>query len=207
MACKVAEGNQRMIARALGINRSAVQNRIARDPQLNALYGDMAPNGDSPVPPREADVLLRQPSDFPLVPSNPELGEMVKETEKLVRDGLSTLGVPAATIAKLKSFDGLAVGAGAFLAQSLQDTHQIYYIKLMQLDAMADDIKRRYLDEGAPEAPPPLERMFWQRAYNECIEQLGKGHDRMLSGTQAMVAMMKAKGKQSEIGGRAKPGW
>jgi hypothetical protein len=96
-----------------------------------------------------------------------------------------------------------------FLAQSLQDTHQIYFVNLLKLDAMAEEIKRRYLDdtEEARKACDPLQRMFWQRAYNEIVDQLGKGYDRMLSGTQAMVAMMKAKKKDAPGSARAKPGW
>jgi hypothetical protein len=177
-------------AKALGAERSSVTRRILSDPELFALYGEQ---GEEAVvkPPTDRDTLLRSPKDIPEPAQDPKLGEMVIVTEKLIRGGLEKLGVPKSTIEKLRNFDGLGVNAGKFLAQSLQDTHQIYYLNLLKLDAMVEDIDRRYLAADATEAPDGMTRMFWQRARTEMVDQLGKGYDRMLSGTQAMVAMMK----------------
>lgn len=192
---------------ALGKDKGQIAKRIKGIPHLHALYGGQMAN-EGIVPPTEAETMLRRPDQLPIAPSDPQLGKMVIATEKLIRDGLDKLGVPQTTIDKLKAFDGLAIGAGAFLAQSLQDTHQIYYVNLMRLDARAEEIYRRYLVEDAPEKPDPMAQMFWQRAYNEIVEQLGKGHDRMLAGTQAMVAMMKRQqdgGDKGTKGPKAKP--
>lgn len=201
---KMAEGNFALAAKALGSDKSTLCKRVARMPHLHALYGERGSGADFPAP-TAATTLMRTTDELPPMPSDPELGKMVINTEKLIRDGLEKIGVPASTIARLKAFDGLAVGAGAFLAQSLQDTHQIYYVNLLKLDEMAEDIRKRYLDVGATEKPEPMERMFWQRAYNEIVDQLGKGYDRMLTGTQAMVAMMKArKDRDDAKNGKAK---
>lgn len=209
IALKGADGNFALAAKALGIDRSGLHKRIKNKPHLYAIWGEHGSGKDIPVP-TEATTLMRKPVDLPVVPTDPMLGKMVIQTEKLIRDGLINVGVPQSTIDRLKAFDGLAVGAGAFLAQSLQDTHQIYYVNLLKLDEMAADIKRRYLDEDATEKPDDMmARMFWQRAYNEIVEQLGKGHDRMLAGTQAMVAMMKARegGKSAAKGPKPQPGF
>lgn len=201
---KIANGDQSLVARALGIDKTTVRDRLKRNSKLYALYGARGTGQEFPAI-VEGATLLRTPADIPPAPSDPQLATMVIGTEKLIRDGLEKIGVPKSTIERLKAFDGLAVGAGAFLAQSLQDTHQIYYVNLLKLDEMAEDIRKRYLDVEATEKPGDMERMFWQRAYNEIVDQLGKGYDRMLSGTQAMVAMMKAqKDKNGGNGQKAK---
>lgn len=209
IALKVSGGNIAVAALALETDKSSLTKRVKRTPHLYALHGERT-SGEEITPPTPGTTLLRSPDEIPVAPSDPQLGTMVIQTEKLIRDGLEKIGVPATTIARLKAFDGLAVGAGAFLAQSLQDTHQIYYVNLLKLDEMAADIKRRYLDPGATEGLADLERMFWQRAYNEIVDQLGKGYDRMLSGTQAMVAMMKAQRDRQDGNGKmpkSKPGF
>jgi hypothetical protein len=208
LVVKAGNGNTKLIGRLLNRDHSYVRRRIARTPKLAALYSNRAEGGEV-VPLDEGATLIRDPAEIPSAPPDGKLAQMVEKSSKLVRDDLLKLGVPQTTINKLKAFDGLAIDAGWFLVQSLQDTHQIYYINLLRLDAMAEDIKRRYLDEEATEKPEAMERMFWQRAYNEIVDQLGKGHDRMLAGTQAVAAIMRAqtgdKGKGK--GAKAKPGW
>lgn len=184
------------MAKVLNVRVESVRGRIKNDPELMALRPH-PDDADTPTAPNIGDTLLRDPKEIPIPISDPQLGSMVIKTETvLLKHGLAKLGVSDKTIAKLKTFDGLNIGAGQVLAQSLQQTHQLYYLRLLQLDQDMDDIKRRYLNENPTEETNPMERMFWQKAYNEMVDQYRKGYLTMLSGTQAMVAMMKGQNKE-----------
>lgn len=191
-----------MVGRVLGVDVSSVRDRVGRIPELKALYGHRGENSEPPPPPNEGATLLRTPDLISAPIPAADLGQMVAVTEKLLNGGFERLGVPAATITKLRDLSALRIDAGAMLAVSLQDTHQLYFLQLLALQARADEIKRLYLSEEVPDPDrklpqiDPMARMFWQRAHTEIVEQLGKGYDRMMAGTQAMVAMMKGSGKK-----------
>lgn len=198
----------------LGLGLSAVGRRARRIPELVALYKLRGIDDPLPEPPTEATTMLRSPSKTPLPIPAADLGQMVKVTEKLLGPGgLKKLGVPEATLAKLRDLRALNIDFGGFLAVSLQDTHQLYYLQLLGLQARADEIKRLYLSEEEPDPEgkrpvvDPLQRMFWQRAHTEIVEQLGKGWDRMMAGTQAMVAMERGKGNKEKTEKPADVGW
>ncbi len=187
---------------------------MERIPELMALHGNRGEDSTVPAPPTEGDTLLRGPGQLTAPIPAADLGQMVQVTEKLLGGGLKQLGVPEATIAKLRDLSALRIDAGAMLAVSLQDTHQLYYLQLLTLQARADEIKRLYLSEETPDAKgerpviDPMARMFWQRAHTEIVEQLGKGYDRMMAGTQAMVAMLKGgKDKNRPQTTRSDAGW
>lgn len=118
---------------------------------------------------------------------------MVQTTERLLNGGFDAVGVPKETIQKLRDLSNLRIDPGAMLAISLTDTHQLYYLQLLTLAARADQIYKVYLDANSAtydKEITPLDRMFWQRAHTEIVEQLGKGFDRMMTGSQAMIAML-----------------
>lgn len=213
------EGNVRQVAAVLNADPAHVKARIDRIPelkayQLNNQKKDWPCEAVIPPPPTEAETLLRTPNQIVPTIASVDLGQMVAVTEKLLGGGLKKLGVPEATITKLRNLSSLRIDAGAMLAVSLQDTHQLYFLQLLALQARADEIKRLYLseDEEVDEAGKPMQRvepmtrMFWQRAHTEIVEQLGKGYDRMMAGTQAMVAMMRAKGKGPQAP-KSEAGW
>lgn len=200
---KECKGNFTLVGRVLGLDESSVRARVERSPELNALYGNRSDNAVVPPAPSEGETLLRTPNQLGAPIPAADLGQMVKVTEKLLGGGLEKLGVPAATITKLRDLSAMRIDAGAMLAVSLQDTHQLYYLQLLTLQARADEIKRLYLSEEVPDpenkqpAVDPMARMFWQRAHTEIVEQLGKGYDRMMAGTVAMVAMLKPKNNKN----------
>lgn len=188
-----------------------MRERVARIPELYALHGKRSEDAEVPPPPTEGKTLLRDPSTLPVPVAGADLGQMVQVTEKLLGGGLQKLGVPEATIAKLRDLSALRIDAGAMLAVSLQDTHQLYYLQLLSLQARADEIRKRYLSEDTEteDSPKmdPMARMFWQRAHTEIVEQLGKGYDRMMAGTTAMVAMLKAGKEKGTPVEKTAPAW
>lgn len=204
------EGNFSLASRLMQRDRKTIYERAMKIPELFALYSNRGTNSPLPEPPTEATTMLRSPGQLPMPIPAADLGQMVRVTEKLLSpEGLARLGVPVATLTKLRDLRSLNIDFGGFLAVSLQDTHQLYYLQLLGLQARADEIKRLYLSEEEPDpegkrpAVDPLQRMFWQRAHTEIVEQLGKGWDRMMAGTQAMVAMEQAKGGKG--GGKDAP--
>lgn len=203
---KAGSGNLPLIAKVLGMDKSGVAQRIKRDPHLSALYANRH-EGQEPTAPTAADAMLRTQADLPTEVAAPDLGNMVEVTEKLLdKGGLLKLGVPESTVKKLRDLRKLQIDAGAFLAVSLQGTHQLYYLQLLALQARADEIYERYLkDEATP--MEPMERMFWQRAHTEIVEQLGKGYDRMLGGTQAMILMLKSQKNGAPAPMKSVVGW
>lgn len=190
----------RLVAGVVGQDYHQVFDRIRRHPELNAVYGNRGPTGDAPVPPTELEVQLRGINGEPDIAAQQRAdAEMVKRTERLIHEGLEKVGVPKATLDKIRTLRGIEVTGGQIIAQSVSDIYQLYYIELMSIPARREEIKRRYLDEPAPEsgenkAPlSPMEKMFWQRADTELFEQMGKGLDRFISGTQVLLAMQRGK--------------
>lgn len=208
----MAKGDRHVVARALGITPASVRERISKNDKLNALYGKIGTD-QLVEPPCEAKTLLRMSSDIPVPIANHDLAVMVERTEEIIRQRQESNGLSATTLKKLRTFDKLNVAGGAIIAQSVKDTHAIYYDQLMSLDARADFILTHYLTPGTLEAPNPryvddaMQRMFWQRAHTEIVDQIGKGHDRMLAGAQAMVAMQKGMNNDQSGGKKAKMGW
>lgn len=181
----------------LGLNKSSVLERIARIPELAALYGNRSEDADLPPAPDVLDVQLREPGDAPdsITDQQKKDAEMVKQTERLIHEGLEKVGVPKETLDKIRTLRGLNVSGGMVIAQSVSDIYQLYYIELMCIPARRAEIRRKYLEDEPPKdgetkaVLTPMERMFWQKADTELFEQMGKGLDRFISGTQVLLAM------------------
>ena len=207
LALKASNGNIHLTAKVLGLDRSTVTKRIKRNKHLYALYGAQAEGKAVPVVSTE-EVMLRSADDIPVALNNENLGRMVLETEKIIRQRQLESGVPESTLKKLRSFDALNLGAGAIISQSLKDTHAILYDQLMSLDARADDIKTRYLNHDATVKVDEMTRMFWQRAHSEIIKEIRQGYETLMSGTQAMAALIRGKSNGNPTGAqKAKPAW
>lgn len=196
----------------MDIDESSVRARVERIPELKALYGNRGEDAEPPEPPTVLETLVRAPGDLPpREPESRELAEkLMQQDREMLRAGLQGAGIKPETIEKLRSLDGLARNAGAFLSVSLDYTHRLHIFATTALFEEMVYIRETYLRPGADGKPKydPMVMVFWQRAYNEIADLLGKGYDRTLAGSQAMVMMMK--GRQKPGNGdapKAKPGW
>lgn len=195
--------NVYLMAKVLGVERSYVRERIAANPQLQAL----APDNENSIqqPPTMKKTLVRMPKESI---QGRDMVEVVRETEKLIYSGLLAAKVPPETLEVLRSLRGLSVTTGEFLAQSVIDVQDLYTIQLYKIPQQLEWIKTKFLDD---DALPGMERMFWQKAYTELLEQLGKGKDRMIAGAEAISVMLKSGEKEGsgrkEKSVNAKPGW
>lgn len=202
-ALKEANGNRTLAARALGLNRKSVTARIASDPELCVIWGTQEEK-QALKPPSETVTMMRSRESTQLVVGDQAIVGVIRETEKLIHEGLQNVGVPKDTIDTLRKLHGVAVTGGEFLAQSVWDIQDLYSIELYKIPSRLEWIRTKYLEN---EELPVMERMFWQRAYNELLEIMGKGKDRMIAGAEAISAMLKASQDGKSVSGVKKPGW
>lgn len=208
----MANGNTRLMGRALEMDHKMVQRRIERSPKLFALYGNRVEGAPEIEAPTELETVVRTPETLPPEIVNSERAEeMMKQDRELLRSGLQAAGIKSETIDKMRALDGLARNAGSFLSVSLDYTHRLHIYSTAALFEEMVYIRETYLRPGQDGKPKydPMVMVFWQRAFNEIADLLGKSYDRTLAGTQAMVAMMKARGKTpgAPAGAKSKPGW
>lgn len=207
----MAGGNRHLVAKTFGTDHKYVQRRIERTPKLYALYGAMA-EGAEIMAPTEIETVNRSRADLPPaeITDSQRAEQLMQQDRQMLRDGLGAAGIKPETIEKMKSLDGLARNAGAFLSVSLDYTHRLHIYATAALFEEMIYIRDTYLRPGEDGKPKhdPMVMVFWQRAYNEIADLLGKGYDRTLAGSQAMVMMMKGRNKpgNGELP-NAKPKW
>lgn len=189
------------MARVLEMAHKSVRERIRNQPHLEALLADR--RREVQQPPKAAQVLTRVPTpepgeaapkERPIRITKEAMAGVVRETEMLIHKGLENFGVPVETLRELRSLHGVQVSTGEFLAQSVMDIQDLYSIELYKIPARLKHIEETYLKN---EALPVMEKMFWQKAHTELLEQLGKGKDRMMSGAEAIAEMLKKQDDRS----------
>jgi hypothetical protein len=190
------------MARALGLDVTSVKTRIKNNPALQALRSSSKVATELSA----EDVALRKK---PRTPAGgigaQQMAQVVRETERMIHNGLIAAKVSPETLATLRSLHGMTATTGEFMAQSVMDIQDLYSIELYKIPDRLSEIKRKYLDD---DSLPGMERMFWQKAYTELLEQLGKGKDRMFAGAEALSAMLNPKKGEKAVGAsKAKPGW
>lgn len=206
VALKISKGNITAAAEAMGMDTKSLFRRINNDPELKALYGNQGQNAEvaelNPL-----NTMLRNPQDLPpQQPVDREFAEnLLKQDREMLRMGLQSAGIKPETIEKIRSLDGLARNTAAFLSVSIDFTHRLNIFSQAALLEEMMYIRDTHL---RAEGMDPMVKVMWQRAFNEIGEMLGKGHDRALNATQAMMAIAKgAQGDDPKAGNNAKPAW
>ena len=206
-AIQEAEGILRVAADVLGVTVNTLQQRIDRDPRLAALMSEFRKVETVQV--TELESMTRSQTDIPPpvafapapVAGDAMLAEMVrKQDDELVIKGLEKVGIGSAMLDKLRNISALGSSPGQFMATSLGLTHKLMVVQTIELAEEAEYIKANYLRNGDLTCE---ERSYWQKCYNEIADLIGKGFDRTLAGTQALIAMQRgAAGVQKKM----KPG-
>lgn len=194
----------------LGMTEKAIERRIADNSQLRALY-QSTQSVKGIEAPTQGQVLNRKPDDLPQDPTEIELVQLVSETEnELHQLGLKKLGLSDKLLKRLKRLDGLASSSGAFIAISLEKTHRSYYVQLLELMEMAEELRvKLMIPRDQPGAVVDDEaRAFFNKNYIEMVREAGRGYEMMLTGATAMVKMIgDAKGLDIPGGKKKKAGW
>ncbi len=217
-AVKEAEGNTTVIAKALGCSINNVQQRIARDPELRALFGGR--NGGylrepaGPDAPSGLAPFQRHPSDIPTDLKGPSLLEAVEDSDReQYRRALLAYGVSDKYIAKSRALDGMAKNAGRLMAVSLNMTHQNYMGQLHVLSDVADDVRERMKgrmgEDGKLIELGHEDYAMLAKVLLEMTKEMRAGTTLVMQSTEALIRMENAiNGKGNPEGeGKKKPGW
>ncbi len=187
---------------------STLRGIIDKDRELSAAYGTTGKLKPAAAPraPSSAEVMERDEEDLP--PGLPgekastELLELVSKAEKeLHLKALHALKVDEATINKLRLLDGMASSTGSMIAIGLQNTHRLYYLAVVDLKTVADQIKERYLDDEG--AVTDEQRPFYYRNYIDAIKEFGRAYDSFIAGA-ALILRIVNDGAASEGPGKTK---
>jgi hypothetical protein len=215
----------RLAAAALSIPEPEVRSYVEKTPAMVRIYGtidDQAVPPD-PVAPTTGDAMHRLPKDLPQMPGmsqeDVELALAISDADnRILREGLAKMGINDRTIAKLKGLEGLASSSGKFVAVALEKTHRMYFLQIVGLFEMADEMKEQYLvpkpdkDDPTKLIPPIFDdeiRAMYYRNYTEMVKQGGAGYKQIMEGTEALVRMIMAAkgGGNGKPKGQRKPGW
>lgn len=115
---------------------------------------------------------------------------LLSQDRRILLDGLEKAGIKDTTISKLRTFEGFADSTAGFLNVTLDITQRMLIYQLTALFEESEHIRATKLhgDNKMSE----LDRVSWQRAFNEISEMIGKGHDRMFAGAEALAKLMAA---------------
>ena len=207
-----------MVALALGLNKRNVSARVARDPELRALYcGKKGSYGQQPAGPDQPSGLApfqRQPSDIPVDLKGPSLLDAVELTDReQYRRALLAYGVSDKYIAKSRALDGMAKNAGRLMAVSMNMTHQNYMGQLHVLGEVADEVKERLKghkqEDGTYKPLCPEDFATLSRVFTEMTKEMRAGVTLVMQSTEALIRMENAvNGKGNpDAAGKAKPAW
>lgn len=194
----------KLAAAALKCNEDTIRIKVQGDPELRRLYGpsrgQFTPR--SPVAPTAAEVIDREEDDLP-----PHTGEskagvellaLVSEAEReLHLKGLAAQDLDAKTIEKIRNLEGLATSTGAFIVMALENTHRGYYVLVMQLKSVAEDIKKKYLDDPVPGGPDDgtsvkidaALKPFYYRNFIDAVKAFGDAYNNFLQGAAIILKM------------------
>jgi hypothetical protein len=132
---------------------------------------------------------------------------MLTEQLLLADGGYAKMGVPQQTIDKLRNVHEVNVEFKKFLGRGVEDNYALTQLRALKLDAMLDDIYRRYLGPKAKVSISSAEKVAWWRIYLSGSEQSGKAFDRTMMGAQALIAMKKGGDQKQPETIRVKAAW
>jgi hypothetical protein len=192
----------------LQVPESTLRGIIDKDRELSAAYGTTGKLKPAAAPraPTNTEVMERDEDDLPAsVPgakASSELLELVSAAEKeLHLKALHALKVDETTINKLRLLDGMASSTGSMIAIGLQNTHRLYYLAVVDLKTVADQIKTRYLDDET--AVNDETRPFYYRNYIDAIKEFGRAYDSFIAGA-ALILRIVNEGAANEGPGKTK---
>jgi len=206
LVLRETKGDRARTADILGMTTHSVTIRIHADDQLRAMYGDQTKGEPATV--TVAESMSRSPDDMPDVETSVDLAAIISEQDNLMlRQGLEKLGVSQKTLTRLKDLDGLAKSSGMFLSVSLEKTHRMYFLQLVHLMEMADELRERLMIKAGEVgyiADDEI-RAAYNKNYIEMVKEIGGGYKLTIEGAQAMVRMITAAKGTDPTGSKKKP--
>lgn len=207
-ALKLSGGDRERAAATLNMNQAALNMRVANTPELRVVWGVTAES--RAALPTEKQSRMRKPKDLQeinvdITPGQIELANVVSESDNLLlRKKLKEYGLSDQSMKRLKMLDELAPSSGHFLSMSLDKTHRNYFLQLLQMSELAEQLFNNIKD-GKYQGE---ELAFMLKAYTDMVKEGGKGFQHMREGAEAIFSMMKGAQRDPEAGGgKNKPGF
>lgn len=212
-ALRKTNGDWVATAALLGTTKKAVYERVHRDDQLRALWGDKGFGSESPRV-TEAETRTRSPEDLPdgvMPPKGIEWVDLVSEQDlELLRKGLKGMGLSDSILTKVKKMSVMAAG-GRFLAAALQVTHQSYFAGTMETFELAGRVKKLLDDdEGETDTAKKLsseDKKDYYGIYLELQAALGQAYSLNLKGAEAIFRMTMAANRRGVRTKAPRPGF
>lgn len=188
---KDTAGNISASATKLGVSTTALRNFLSEDEELAGIYMPVSSKEDLST----GEEIKRDAPDG--VTGYTESNSLVEaESDKTPEKTASSLdqisqdlikaGHDPAILNKIDSINGFEDNAGKFLAGSMNLMYKMVVDSGVSLYEHLEFIKSKLNDPNLKDK----DRIFWQRAYNTTVDQLGKSYDRVLQGTQVLAKMM-----------------
>jgi hypothetical protein len=192
-AIQASNGTIRLAATALEVSEVSLYKKILATP---ALLSFLLPERAS----AELDTESRHPDAGPapcpldiLDPDLPADGQAVLRNDtQLLVSGLRNAGIKAGTMDKLEAMGAFNPATGAIIGHSLRTMHQMLVYGNVALFEEAEFIRTKYLSTEEANDISDGERAEWYAVYIAIWNVLGKGYDRTMKGTVALVEMMSA---------------
>lgn len=190
-AIQAADRSVPLAAKALRVSQVSLYKRILADHQLLAFYdpqraaefyseNDRDPN-TTPEP---------CPLDITDTDLSPDAREVGRNDVQLLVSGLQNAGIKAGTMDKLSAMGAFSPATGQVIGHSLRTMHQMLVYGNVALFEEAEAIREEYL--GADSKLSDKEKAEWYNVFISIWNTLGKGYDRTMKGTVALVEMAKA---------------
>ena len=186
-------GDYAKTAEHLDVSKRYVYKRVAKDPQLRAIY---IKSGVGDALPDEAELMSRDNAP-PVPPDAITKAVLVNGSEAFDKE-LHTILHDPKNAAKLQIFKNFDDSIGLLLANALRITQKINIRQNLALFEVSEQLR-----EELESALDPEERILKTRLYIMTCEQQGKFQDRLLKQVEAMIKMQEKNEKRQ----RKKPGF
>ena len=193
-AMKKADGDMEKAAKALGITKKKLHERIGKDPSLRALYYKMDPTDNS------VDEVEQMTQEADKEIYDQQIASAMEENGKeIYRQGIEKfLEDDPEVLARFDVFKGIEQNIGLMFAQTTQFFQGKLVETLCSLAKMDKQLGERMGESGDPE-----EYAMFTRLRLQTMDMFGKYYDRNLSGLETMVKLT----EQSEPKSKSKPGF
>jgi hypothetical protein len=196
-AIQAADRSIGLAAKALQVSQVSLYKRILSDYQLLAF---LAPeralenmDGEERQPAIVPDPCPLDVTDIDLPDDARDVG---RNDVQLLVSGLRNAGIKAGTMEKLDAMGAFSPATGQIIGHSLRTMHQMLVYGNVALFEEAESVREEFL--GSNSTLSDAEKAEWYQIFISIWNTLGKGYDRTMKGTVALVEMSKAQGANDD---------
>lgn len=200
-ALEASQGVIRSTAGLLDVSELSLYKKILSAPRLLAFFDPARASESLDEESRHPDEVAQvptEPCEIDLSDPNlpPEGSVVLRNDAQMLVSGLLNAGIKPATMDKLGAMGAFNPAVGAVIGHSLRTMHQMLTYGNVALFEEAESIRGKFLSDDSTMSDE--DRREWYKVYISVWNVLGKGYDRTMKGTVALVEMLNA---QKDKGG------